>query len=538
VLDHLVSGETPEVADRTRRASLGADAAHGGSRSGRPRSAIVIGGGFGGIAAALRLRSLGLETTLVERLPELGGRAQVIEIDGFKHDAGPTVLTAPFLFDELFALFGKKTEDYVKLRPLKPWYRFHFNDGTTFDYGGRAEDILGEIARINPPDVNGYLKLIEHSRAVFDIAFRELAHEPFHRLRKMLAQTPLLMRLRADRTVWSLVSRNIANENLRQAFSIQPLLIGGNPFETTSIYSLIHYLERQWGVFYAVGGTGAVVAALKRLMVEQSVRLRLGVTAERLILDGRNVTGVVLEGGERLTSDIVVSDADPLHLYRHMVDQRALRVSTRLKLRSKLSMGLFVLYFGTRRQYPGMARHTIWLGPRYKELLADIFRGGVLPKDFSLYIHRPTATDPGFAPEGCDSFYVLCPVPNTEAGIDWHSETPRLRARIIDALEKTVMPGLSRAIVSEHVMTPQDFESDYLSHCGTGFSVAPRFTQSAWFRFHNKSESLNNLFLVGAGTHPGAGIPGVLCSAKAVESLVRSELSENACVAAATGSLS
>ncbi len=490
------------------------------SRAGSNRKAIVIGAGFGGIAAALRLRAQGFETTLVERLPMLGGRAQVFEIDGFKHDAGPTVLTAPFLFDELFALYGKRTEDYVRLLPLKPWYRFHFHDGATFDYGGNRQEILSEIARISPQDVDGYQRLIEHARSVFDIAFRHLAHQPFHRLPKMLAQLPLLLRLRADRTVWSLVARHISSPHLRQALSIQPLLIGGNPFETTSIYSLIHYLEQEWGVFYAVGGTGAVVDALRRLMLEQGVRIRLGETVTRLILDGRTAKGAELASGERIFADIVVSDADPLHLYRHMVDKSALRPSTRLKLHSNVSMGLFVLYFGTRRQYPDMARHTIWLGARYRELLAEVFHGQELPPDFSLYIHRPTATDPSFAPPGCDSFYALCPVPNTASGLDWASLAQGLRDRIVQALERTIMPGLSSTIVAERHMTPDNFESDYLSHCGAGFSVAPRFTQSAWFRFHNKSESIENLYLVGAGTHPGAGIPGVLCSAKVVEALV------------------
>lgn len=488
------------------------------------RSATVIGGGFGGIAAALRLRALGFDTTLIERLPTLGGRAQVLEIDGFKHDAGPTVLTAPFLFDELFALYGKRAEDYVTLKPLKPWYRFHFHDGATFDYGGSRQEILSEIARLSPQDVDGYQELIKHARSVFDIAFRELAHQSFHRLPKMLAQLPLLLRLRADRTVWSLVARHISNPRLRQALSIQPLLIGGNPFETTSIYSLIHYLEQEWGVFYAVGGTGAVVEALRRLMLEHGIKLRLGETVDRLILHGRTAKGVELASGERIASDIVISDADPLHLYRHMVDAGALRPSTRLKLRSNVSMGLFVLYFGTRRQYPEIARHTIWLGARYRELLAEVFHGSELPPDFSLYIHRPTATDPSFAPPGCDSFYALCPVPNTASGLDWASLAQGLRDRIVQALERTILPGLSSVMVAERHMTPDDFESDYLSHCGAGFSVAPRFTQSAWFRFHNKSESIENLFLVGAGTHPGAGIPGVLCSAKVVEALVREQM--------------
>ncbi|MGF1651612.1 MAG: phytoene desaturase family protein [Hyphomicrobiaceae bacterium] len=494
-------------------------------QSGGGPHALVIGAGFGGIAAALRLRAKGYRVTIVDRTPRLGGRAQVFERDGFRHDAGPTVITAPFLFDELFELFGKKREDYVTFVPLSPWYRFYYQDGTHFDYGGTVEDTLAEIARFEPKDVEGYKELLKHSQKLYDAGFTELADQPFHSLPLMLKQIPRLAGLRTDRTVWQLVTKYLSHPKLQEAFSIQPLLVGGSPFDTTSIYGLIHYLERQWGVFFAMGGTGAIVAAFEKLMVEEGIDIRLRTTVRELTLNGRKATGAILETGERIAADVVVSNADPMHLYRKMVPDKALAASTRAKRNSRLSMGLFVMYFGTSETYPDVAHHTIWLGSRYKDLLDDIFHRKMLAEDFSLYLHRPTATDTSFAPEGCDSYYVLCPVPNLNADLDWSVEGPKLRERIIAALGRTVLPGLKETIRSDFYMTPEDFESDYLSYKGAGFSIAPHFTQSAWFRFHNKSESLDNLYLVGAGTHPGAGMPGVICSAKVIEKLVPAPVS-------------
>ncbi len=308
---------------------------------------------------------------------------------------------------------------------------------------------------------------------------------------------------------------------MRQAFSIPPLLVGGNPFDTTCIYSLIHFLEQRWGIHFAMGGTGALVSALGALMHEVDIRVELGTTVNKLVVKNGTATGVLLEDGRQLASDIVVSNADPSYLYKEMVDDRAQTQVVKLKRRLvKHSMGLFVLYFGTRRQYADVAHHTIWLGRRFRELLTDIFDRKVLADDFSLYVHRPTATDPSFAPPGCDSFYVLAPVPNLQGGIDWKREGPRLKSRIVNALDQSLLPQLKQHIVADFFMTPEDFGSDYLSVAGAGFSAAPLFRQSAWFRFHNRGEGPKNLFLVGAGTHPGAGVPGVLSSAKVLDRLV------------------
>ncbi len=483
--------------------------------------AIVIGAGFGGIAAALRLRALGYRVTVVDRAQRLGGRAQVFDHEGFRHDAGPTVITAPFLFDELFELFGQDRRDYVEFVPLDPWYRFHFADGETFDYGGSVESTLSEIRRLSPQDVDGYEALVDASRRIFEVGFEQLADQPFHSFSTMLKQLPAMARLRADRSVWRLVCKHLNDDRLRQAFSIQPLLVGGNPFDTTSIYSLIHFLERRWGIHFAKGGTGALVDALGLLMQQTGIEIRLGTTVERICTQHGRATGVLLHDGRTLAADLVVSNADPAHLYRSMISPTEQTRTVRLKQRfSKYSMGLFVLYFGTRKTYSDVAHHTIWLGRRYRSLLRDIFDRKVLADDFSLYVHRPTATDPSFAPRGCDSFYVLAPVPNLQANVDWSVEAPKFQQRIVDALHRTMLPGLKDHITADFFMTPEDFRDDYLSVNGAGFSVAPLFRQSAWFRFHNRAEGPENLYLVGAGTHPGAGLPGVVSSAKVLERLL------------------
>lgn len=485
--------------------------------------ALVIGAGFGGMASALRLRAKGYRVTLIDRCERLGGRAQAFERNGYRHDAGPTVITAPFLFDELFALFNEKLSDHLTLVPLKPWYRFHFADGEHFDYGGTLEETLAEIRRIEPQDGEGYLRLLKHSQRIFKVGFTELSTQSFDSFWFMLKQIPRLIRLQSYKTVWQLVSSYLKSEKLKQAFSIQPLLVGGNPFDTTSIYGLIHYLERAYGVHFAMGGTQAIVSALEHLMRRHGVDITLGKTVQSLVIEANTVTGAVLDNGQTMLADLIVSDGDPAYLYRHMIAPAKQSWMSRFKARKPtFSMGLFVLFFGTTRTYPNVAHHTIWMGKRYRELLADIFDRKILSEDFSLYLHRPTATDSSFAPPGCDSFYVLCPVPNLLGGQDWSIEGPALRDRIVAALDQTILPGLTNTITEEFAMTPTDFQGNYLSEHGAGFSIAPLFSQSAWFRFHNRAEGLKNLYLVGAGTHPGAGLPGVICSAKVIDALIPS----------------
>ena len=488
--------------------------------------ALVIGGGFGGLAAALRLRAKGFGVKLVDRCSELGGRAQTFSVGGYRHDAGPTVITAPFLFEELFSLFGRKLSDSVQLKSLDPWYRYYFSDGEMFDYGGSLEATLNEIGRISPRDVAGYKGLLAESKKIFEVGFSELADQPFNQFGTMVRQIPRLIRLRCYRSVWRLVTEHMKDDRLRQAFAVQPLLVGGNPFDTTCIYNLIHFLERKWGIHFAMGGTGAIVKALGELMQDVGVTVQTGTTVKKILTRGTRAIGVEYENGEKDFSDVVVSNADAAHLYQSLIPRDKQKLSARIKLKNaKYSMGLFVLYFGSARKYPEMPHHSIWLGKRYRSLLKEIFAEKKLPEDFSLYIHRPTATDPSFAPDGHDSFYVLAPVPNLNAPIDWDIQGPQLADKILSSLDATIMPGLLSNVRNDFFMTPRDFGENYLSERGAGFSIAPLFYQSAWFRFHNRAEGLRNVYLVGAGTHPGGGVPGVLCSAKATERVIADDFS-------------
>jgi phytoene desaturase len=485
--------------------------------------AIVIGAGFGGIAAALRLKAKGYDVTLLDRAKQLGGRAQTFEHQGFVFDAGPTVITAPHLFTELFELFDKDINDYVDIVPVAPWYRFYFPDGDTFDYGDSLEKTLLEIERIAPQDRDGYLELLKASEAIFDVGFSQLADKPFHSITTMFKQIPSLVKLKSYLSVWQFVCSHLKNDKLRQAFSIQPLLVGGNPFDTTCIYNLIHFLELKWGIHFAKGGMGAVVRALEKLMIEQGISIQLDTTIEKINSSHRQAHSVVTTKNETYDCDLVVSNTDPKHLYQNMIARDDVNVFAKIKAKfAKPSMGLYVLYFGTNKTYDEIAHHTIWLGKRYEGLLSDIFDKQVLADDFSLYLHRPTATDPSMAPDGCDSFYVLSPVPNLQGGQTWRSLRDSYSRKILKALEQTILPELTRHLVVQFDMTPDEFASDYLSVDGSGFSIAPSLSQSAWFRFHNRAEGLDNLYLTGAGTHPGAGVPGVLSSAKVLEHLIPS----------------
>ncbi|MDC3311351.1 phytoene desaturase family protein [Alphaproteobacteria bacterium] len=483
---------------------------------------LVIGAGLGGIATALRLRAMGDEVEVIERLASPGGRAQVFEKNGFKHDAGPTVITAPFLFDELFTLFGEKRQDYLDFKPLDLWYRFYFDaTGDTFDYAASIEKTKQEISRFNPKDADGYDRLLKISKAIFDVGFTKLADKPFTKFSAMLAQIPSLLTLKSYLSVAQLVNQHIKHPQIRQAFSIHPLLVGGNPFDTTSIYALIHYLEREWGVHFCMGGTGKLISELEALMIRQGITIRYNTDIEQILVKNKQATGVRTTNGDVISANRVVCNADSPAVYDELLSDQPKRLKKAIpdKL-TRYSMGLYVLFFGTQKKYDSVAHHTIWMGKRYRALLADIFNSKILADDFSLYLHRPTATDPSFAPDGCDSFYVLCPVPNLQGNVNWDVQGPALQERIITALNRTIMPGLRETITDPFWMSPRDFKSNYRAKHGAGFSIAPIFAQSAWFRYHNQDPHINNLFLTGAGTHPGAGMPGVLSSAKVVENLI------------------
>jgi len=487
---------------------------------GRPR-AVVIGSGFGGLAAAVRLGARGYDVTVLERHDQPGGRGRVLRDQGHVFDMGPTVVTAPFLFEELWALAGRTLADDVDMRPVTPFYRVRFDDGGVFDYTGDAEAMRREVARFAPSDVAGYEAFVRKSEAIFRVGFEQLADVPFTKLWDMLRIVPDMMKLESYRTVHGLVAKYIKDDRLRQVFSFHPLLVGGNPFSTTSIYTLIAFLERKWGVHFPMGGTGALVNGLVGLIKHLGGEVRLGADVERIEVTEGRATGVRLRGGEHIPADVVVSNCDAAWTYKHLVAPEHRRTWTDARLeRSRYSMSLFVWYFGTNRVYDDVAHHSILLGPRYKALLNDIFEKKILAEDFSLYLHRPTATDPSMAPPGHDSFYVLSPVPHLDSGTDWSTEAERYRKAIEQSLERTVMPGLSRHLTCSHVLTPQQFQDDLLSFKGAAFSFEPVLTQSAYFRPHNVSEDVRGLYIVGAGTHPGAGMPGVLCSAKVLDRVV------------------
>ena len=487
---------------------------------GRPR-ALVIGAGFGGLAAAARLGARGYDVTVLEKLDQPGGRAYVFRQDGFSFDAGPTIVTAPKVFEDLWAACGRSFRDDVDLRVLDPFYRIVFDDGTHFDTANAPGFMHREVARIAPADLDGYKRFEQDSRAIYDYAFLKKSSVPFHSFLEMAKMVPRLVWMGGHWSVYRYVASRVKDEKLRFALSFHPLFVGGDPFATTSFYCLINHLEQTQGVNYAMGGTGALVRAMANLVEHVGGKVRYGAEVAEILSQGDRTTGVRLKSGEMLPADIVVCNADPATVYRRMLGSRPRKRWTDAKLdRMDYSMSVVVWYFGTNRQWHDVPHHTIVLGPRYRPLIKDIFRRKIVGPDFSLYLHRPSATDPTVAPEGCDAFYALIPVPNLDAKVDWATELAPFKERVAQRLEETVLPGLRQHVVTEHIIAPPYFRDVLNSERGAAFGMEPQLLQSAWFRPHNKSEELDGLFFVGAGTHPGAGLPGVVTSAQVVDSLV------------------
>ena len=452
----------------------------------------------------------------------MGGRARVFKKKGFIYDGGPTVITAPYLINELFELFKKDPKDYIELTPLKIWYQFIFEDKTKFNYSGDENDMKRQIGQINKDDVIGYEKLVDFTKKIFDKGFTELADVPFDKPFFMMRQLPSLLKLKSYKSVYSLVSSFIKNEKLRRMLSMHPLLVGGNPFTTTSIYGLILYLEKKWGIHYSMGGTGNIIQGFEKLMNEVGIKIIKGNEVRKIISKKNKIGGVQLNDRTIIESNNVICNADPPAVYEKMLDKD---VNNSLifewkKNRMEYSMGLFVYYFGTKKKYENVEHHTIKFGNKYKEHLDDIFNNKKLNNDISYYLHRPSATDKSMAPEGKDCFYVLVPVPNNQSKIDWSKEGEKMKDLVIDKMQKDLMPNLKENIIEDFYLTPEYFEKDLNTKYGSGFSIQPKFSQSAYFRFHNKSEIYNGLYFVGAGTHPGAGVPGVLSSAKVLDKII------------------
>jgi phytoene desaturase len=481
----------------------------------------VIGSGFGGLAAAVRLGARGYQVTVLERLDAPGGRAYVQRQDGFTFDSGPTIITAPYLFEELWQMCGKRFADYIDLRPMNPFYRICFADGSHLNCSGDPAAMRAEVERLSPSDVAGYENFMKMSEGTYRVGFEQLGHIPFDSWLDMAKVVPAMIGLESYRSIHNLAAKHVKDARLRFALSFHPLFVGGNPFNVTSIYALISYLERKHGVHFAMGGTGKLAQGLVGLIEGQGGEVRCNEEVSAITLNGRTATGVRLASGEELRASVVVSNADVAWTYRNLLPKSARKRWTNRRIdKARYSMSAFVWYFGTRRQYPDVDHHTIQVGPRYKELVNDIFERKILADDFSLYIHRPTATDPSLAPAGCDTFYVLSPVPHLGSGTDWKQAAEPYRRSIMRHLSATLLPDLEQNIVTSRVMTPLDFEKRLLAYHGNAFGMEPVLTQSAWFRPHNRSEDVDGLYLVGAGTHPGAGLPGVLSSARVLDTVV------------------
>ena len=482
---------------------------------------IVIGSGFGGIAAALRLKAKGHSVTLVEKQKDLGGRARVFKKNGFTFDGGPTVITAPYLINELFELFGKNPKNYIELVPLNTWYRFVFEDGNKFDYSGNEDEMKNQIEKINKDDVKGYEELVKFTKKIFDKGFMELSDVPFDKPLFMMKQLPALVNLKSYKSVYSLVSSYIKNEKLRRLLSMHPLLVGGNPFTTTSIYGLILYLEKKWGIHYSMGGTGNIIKGLEKLMLEEKIEILKNSEVTSINFDKNKIKSIIINNHKELEANNVICNADPPSVYEKLLDNKKINTFFNWKKkRMDYSMGLFVYYFGTKKVYKEVEHHTIKFGNKYKEHLEDIFEKKKLNNDISYYLHRPSATDKSMAPEGNDCFYVLVPVPNNQSNINWSIEGDKFKNLVIDKLEQTLLPDLKENIIEDFYLTPDYFEKELNTKYGSGFSIQPKFSQSAYFRFHNKSEVYDGLYFVGAGTHPGAGVPGVLSSAKVLDKII------------------
>ncbi len=487
--------------------------------------AIVIGAGLGGLSAAMRLGAKGYAVTVLDRLDRVGGRGSSISQDGHRFDLGPTIVTVPQVFEQLWADCGHDFHADVDLRPIEPFYEIRWPDGTRFEAHQDTDRMKAEIAKINPSDVPGYERFLVDSHKRYVVGFEGMLTKPMHRLWETIKVLPLFAWLRADRSIYGLAKSRVKDERLRMALSFHPLFIGGDPTHVTSMYALVAHLEKEFGVHYAIGGVQAIADAMASVVRSQGGSVLHETEVDEIHVEDGHATGVTLVSGERLDAPLVVSNADAGHTYDHLLRNHKRRRWTSAKLKKKSwSMGLYVWYFGTKgtaKNWPDLGHHTILNGPRFTGLLKDIFTKGKLSDDMSLYIHRPAITDPNVAPEGDDTFYVLSPVPHLgwKDSVEWEAEEPIYREKVAAVLEE-VMPGFREKISTELVFTPETFRDRYLSPHGCGFSIEPRILQSAWFRPHNVSEEAKGLFLVGAGTHPGAGLPGVVSSAEVVAKLV------------------
>jgi phytoene desaturase len=493
----------------------------------KTRKAVIVGAGFGGLALAIRLQSAGVETIVIEARDKPGGRGYYWEKDGFTFDGGPTVITDPPCLQELWSLSGRDMAGDVTLLPVTPFYRLNWPDGTNFDYSNDEAGLKAEITKLNPADVAGYDKFLDYSKGVFEEGYQKLGSVAFLDFASMIKAAPALAKYQAWRSVYSIVSSYVKSEKLRQALSFHTLLVGGNPMNTSAIYALIHTIEKQGGVWFAKGGTNRLIAGMVTHFERLGGVIRLNDAVEEIETLGDKVTGVRTKSGWRTECDALASNADLMHSYKDLLssNKRGERAARSLE-RKAWSPSLFVAHFGIKGSWPGIPHHMILFGERYKGLLDDIYKNGVLPEDFSIYLHHPTVTDPSLAPEGCSTFYALAPVAHMgKAPLDWDGHVGEMMMeRILNEIEKRLIPDIRSRIMTQFHYTPADFGRDLAAHHGSAFSLEPLLTQSAWFRAHNRDDAIPNLYFVGAGTHPGAGIPGVVGSAKATAGLMLADM--------------
>ena len=488
------------------------------------KKAVVIGSGFGGLASAVRLQAAGLDVTILEKRAKVGGRAYQLVDRGYTFDMGPSLITAPGLLDEVFRAAGTSLEAEVDLVPLDPYYRIHFADGSAFDYVGDPERMRAQMTAFHPEDGEAYDRFMRDIRPIYDAVIRDrLGSTPFDDLGTMLSFVPKIFSLGAYRSAYGFVSRYFKDERHRFLYSFHPLFVGGNPFKTPAIYLMIPYLEREGGVWFTRGGMYTLVEAFARTFRRIGGKILTDHEVEKVEVRDGQVTSVVA-GGRVFEADIVVSNADVEHLHRHLLAPDVGGRASRRERRYDQSMSCFLLYLGTKRTYPELAHHTLILSERYESLLTDIFDRKILPDDFSMYLHVPTRTDPGMAPEGCESMYVLVPVANNRSGIDWSVEGPAFTDRVLAFLEDWGMTDLRANLEVLHTFTPDDFATELNATDGNAFALVPKLTQTGWFRPHNRSRRARGLYLVGAGTHPGAGVPGVVLSAAATYATIAEDL--------------
>jgi phytoene desaturase len=487
-------------------------------------AAIVVGAGLGGLAAAMRLGAKGYSVTVLDKLDKVGGRGSSVSQDGHRFDLGPTIVTVPQVFEGLWAACGRDFRKAVDLRPLDPFYEIRWPDGSKFTACGNTDRMVAEVERLSPRDVNGYKRFLKDSERRYVVGFEGMVAEPMHKAWSTIKVLPEFAKLRADRSILGLAKARVKDPRLQMALSFHPLFIGGDPMNVTSMYALVSHLEKEYGVHYAVGGVQVIADGMADVIRSQGGTIRLGEQVDEIVVQDGAARGVRTVQGENLAAPLVISNADAGHTYKKLVKSPRRRWTDRKVDKSRWSMGLFVWYFGTKGtadKWVDVGHHTIMSGPRYEGLLQDVFIKGKLADDMSLYVHRPAVTDPTVAPAGDDTFYALSPVPHLGHAnpVDWQVERDIYKEKVADVLDGLI-PGFRDHLTTELIYTPEDFRDRYLSPHGAGFSLEPRILQSAYFRPHNVSEEAKGLFLVGAGTHPGAGLPGVVSSAEVLGKLV------------------